>query len=76
MGARTFGNGLTKKAPLVTLTPQANAEGGSVRWSFRKPLTKLDADARRQALLDLAAGLRAVADDVEQGSTETDDSWE
>lgn len=76
MGARTFGNGLTKKAPLVRITPEANAEGGSVRWSFRKPLTKLDADARRQALVDLAEGLRAVADDVEQGSLESGEGFE
>ncbi len=71
MDARKIGNGLMRvRRPLVTLTPQANEEGGSVRWRFRKPLAKMDEDARRQALLDLAEALRAVAEDVEQGSLE------
>lgn len=75
MGARTVGNGLTRSKPLVRVTPQANAEGGSVRWQFRKPLTKLDEDQRRQALLDLAEALRALAEDVEQGSLESGEGY-
>lgn len=67
MGTRTVGL-MRVRRPLVTLTPQANEEGGSVRWRFRKPLGKLDDDARREALLELAEALRAVAEDVEQGS--------
>lgn len=69
MGARQVDVG-PRRRPLVRVTPQANAEEGSVRWRFSKPLTKLDEDARRQALLDLAEALRALADDVEQGSME------
>ena len=75
MGARAIGNGLTRSKPLVLVTPLANAEGGSVRWQFRKPLTKLDEDQRRQALLDLAEALRALAEDVEQGSLESGEGY-
>lgn len=75
MGARAIGMTKQTKAP-VSLTQRADGEGGTVTWQFRKPLTKLDADGRRQALLELATALRAVADDVEQALLEMDDSWE